>query len=67
MFITIICPNVSNIYIRTLYVEEHNFFSIAVGVFCSNDVFSSVIEFSSVNDKCVIIASIPLHKLDTLS
>lgn len=51
----------------TLYVQEDYFFTESIMIFSSNDVFSSVFQFSSVDDEVVVISSVPLHEFDGLS
>lgn len=51
---------------RTLHVEEHDFFPVSVRVFRSDNVLPSVVEFRPVDDERVIVARVPLHVLDAL-
>lgn len=52
---------------HTLHVEEYNFFSEAVRVFCPDEIFPSIFEFNSVNNECVVIANISFHEFNRLS
>lgn len=51
----------------TLYVQEDYFFTESIMIFSSNDVFSSVFQFSSVDDEVIVISNVPLHEFDGLS
>jgi len=50
----------------TLYVKEHDLLAIAVMILCTYDVFSSIFQLDPIDDKDIIVAMIPLHKLDGL-
>lgn len=50
----------------TLNIKENNFFSVTIVVLCTDDVFSSILKFHSIDYKCVVITSITLHELNTL-
>lgn len=53
--------------ILTLYVQEDNFFAESIMILGSDNVFSSVFQFSSVDDEVIVISGVPLHEFDRLS
>lgn len=49
-----------------LDVEEDDLFSVAIVVLRADDVLSTVLQLDTVDNKCVVLPSIPLHEFDTL-